>query len=561
MSTIDKIKLFESQGRNGYTVNELKKFCRENTLKISGTKKQLIDRIIEYININQSSFSLSSLSSSSSLSSLSSSSSSSSSPLSSSIIKIRINNNSLAEWNEEQKHGFEYEKYFCEKTGAILSNNYRDKFDAYLNNIPIQIKYMKENTEICMGDFFRQSQIDTDFILHIASWKNNINNQKELCSNSLTFFIEAKKWKSEFDFFPPILMEEMKTEFSLITNLVVDDDRFHEYTKKYHKYFEGKFIQLRFKRDHKSQKRIQCAIPNKNITILKNNYSQYDIFTEGEKHSRELDKFYTKPTIADYICQLIQKEKLLEKIEFVLEPSAGNGVFINSIKKLGIFKPPIILSYDLEPAHPDIIIGNFLTEEVKKDIYEKTKNKEIICIGNPPFGKQNSLAVKFFNQITSIDNINNIILILPRSFGKISIQDRLDERFGLYLTELIDENSFTLNGNDYKVPTCVQWWKRGLKRENNNKNINPIGFKYVKIEELSDIEIVRVGGKAGFGYLSENGPKAKYNYFLLLDDKSKRHVFLENLNKLDLTEYTKNTTGPKSISKREITPILNKFLI
>ena len=45
---------------------------------------------------------------------------------------------------------------------------------------------------------------------------------------------------------------------------------------------------------------------------------------------------------------------------------------------------------DLAPAHPDVIEQNFFD-------YKPDSVGNILTIGNPPFGKNSSLAVKFFN--------------------------------------------------------------------------------------------------------------------------------------------------------------------
>jgi hypothetical protein len=60
------------------------------------------------------------------------------------------------------------------------------------------------------------------------------------------------------------LILDMKSEMKLISNSKNDDNKWREFVKKYKK-LHGKdaLLQPRFKRDHKSQKRIQCAINRK----------------------------------------------------------------------------------------------------------------------------------------------------------------------------------------------------------------------------------------------------------------------------------------------------------
>ena len=56
----------------------------------------------------------------------------------------------------------------------------------------------------------------------------------------------------------------------LITNNHSDDSKWKIFREKYTKLYGDSIISLRFKRDHKTQKRIQCGIAYKNFinTIL-----------------------------------------------------------------------------------------------------------------------------------------------------------------------------------------------------------------------------------------------------------------------------------------------------
>lgn len=251
-------------------------------------------------------------------------------------------------------------------------------------------------------------------------------------------YIDPIKWKQEFDF-PE--KEAMKVEFGLITNLKEDDYRFHIFCDKYKKYFDGKLIQLRFKRDHKSQKRIQTAIPFRNIVLLKRTFQLYTLTLKQDLNnsivsnqtievnesetieisSRNQDKFYTKDEICKNICEFINNQKIFDNYKYILEPSAGNGVFIKNIKNLN--KNIQILAYDINPENNetnDIIKADFLSNDTYNSIINKIGNDYLLCIGNPPFGNNNSLSISFFNKIASIPNIFEIILILPNSFGKES---------------------------------------------------------------------------------------------------------------------------------------------
>jgi hypothetical protein len=89
-----------------------------------------------------------------------------------------------------------------------------------------------------------------------------------------------------------------------------------------------------------------------------------------------IDKYYTKSSIVDMCIELIKKYINISINDLIIEPSAGNGSFINNIKLLSSnYK-----FYDLEPEHEEIIKQDFLEID-----YKKLNNVHII--GNPPFGR------------------------------------------------------------------------------------------------------------------------------------------------------------------------------
>jgi predicted RNA methylase len=354
--------------------------------------------------------------------------------------------------------------------------------------------------------------------------------------------------------------------------------------------FEGRLIQLRPKRDHKTQKRIQAAIPTRNITLLKRTFPEAEIInTErligtivGENELTEtgmsetveatttkalaatsakaLDKYYTKKEVAEKLCVYLEQNRYL-KDKFVLEPSAGGGVFIQAISKV---KPELeIVAYDIAPEISDeycVNKANFLEESIISDVGKLMGKQRGICIGNPPFGRNNSLAIKFFNQAARISNIDTIAMIFPRSFGKETVKAKLDLSFSLVYEQNIDDNSFTLEGVETKVPSCFQIWIR-QERDKIKAAEKPRGWEYTKQSDAYDIEIVRVGGKTGTAFPAKEGPKANYNYYIKLEDSEQIRIksFVEAINVYDFSEIVNKTTGPKSLSKRELNPILNSL--
>ena len=127
-----------------------------------------------------------------------------------------------------------------------------------------------------------------------------------------------------------------------------------------------------------------------------------------------IDKYYTKGNVVDLCLNFVKTNIQINKVDdVIIEPNAGNGSFIAGIKSLTRnFK-----FYDLEPNNDEIIKQDYLIYDyanIKKN-YSK-----IHIIGNPPFGRQSSLAIKFIKK--SCIFCDSVSFILPKSFKKDSLK-------------------------------------------------------------------------------------------------------------------------------------------
>ena len=176
----------------------------------------------------------------------------------------------------------------------------------------------------------------------------------------------------------------------------------------------------------------------------------------------KLDKFYTKPAIAEQ-CVSFLKEKLpLIGNETYLEPSAGNGSFLAYL--------PQFTAIDIKPEGSNIQAMDFFTYSTPADI----------CIGNPPFGSRSAMAIKFFNHAAELCSI--IAFILPVSFMKWGVQKQLAVEWKLYDYFYIPENAFTDNGKDYSVRCVFQiWTKADYGQDLRLKKAPPISHPDFKI--------------------------------------------------------------------------------
>lgn len=261
-----------------------------------------------------------------------------------------------------------------------------------------------------------------------------------------------------------------------------------------------------------------------------------------------IDKYYTKPAIVELCKEAIQTHISPTRCDFIIEPSAGAGAFIDAIKQL----TENYAFYDLEPGgHPEIHTLDYLSY-----VPPSHNMGRIHAIGNPPFGRQSSMAIKFIKK--SAEFCDTISFILPKSFKKDSMQKAFPVTFHLvYETDLPDK-SFTVDGADYTVPCVFQIWEKRVIRRELEVQLVPINYKFVKIGEAPDISFRRVGVNAGVvDTIIENKSEQSHYFIKFSNGKS----IEENLAKIrGIQFHHNNTVGPKSIGKQELIKEWNKVL-
>ena len=479
-------------------------------------------------------------------------------------------------YSERQGHGFKYEDEFIKRYNLYHFKNYTSQFDAYCE-LPIQIKYMFQGNEICLSDYERNATISKNFILHIAFYKekNTLPNIEEY-----TLYINHKIYNNLFKL---TNINEIKEEFKLISNNKVDDNKFKLFRNKYKKFDD--IIQVRFKRDHKNQKRIQAAIPyiklndfvklfkpykfkSFNINITNVNCDNITIKMEKIKLSQDnrkkLEKFYTKSEIVKSCIENVKLvfDELNITNPHILEPSAGSGIFIDE------FEDFTYDAYDIQPEAKNIIKADFLEKNIDEIITQK--EKELIVLGNPPY----KLAIKFINKCAQL-KARLICFVLPNVFKKPTILNKIDRAYHLIKQLPLSKNSFKLGDEDYDVPSSFFIFAKQSELRPLIKLDKPcIGYKYVSFSNLkidkgvingADISILRVGGRAGRAFLTNDTSddalvsKQKYNYFITLSNKEHILNIIREINEIQWE--SNNTTGPRSIGKYELNPVLNKIII
>tara|TARA_Y100000361_G_scaffold39189_1_gene33521 strand:- start:798 stop:1583 length:786 start_codon:yes stop_codon:yes gene_type:complete len=253
-----------------------------------------------------------------------------------------------------------------------------------------------------------------------------------------------------------------------------------------------------------------------------------------------LDQFFTNSDIVDTCINTIN----FNDYDIIIEPSAGDGAFYNKIigEKIGI---------DLDPKIEGLIQQDYLTFNrfIEFNIEEK-----ILVIGNPPFGKNSSLALKFFNH--SAIFADTIAFILPRTFRKASVINRLSEKFNLVLETMLPKNSFHLpDGKVYDVPCVWQVWKSGTIRPKIQTKTKHKDFEFVENRSQADFVVQRVGVRAG--YTHRDFTKAKPSHYWIKGSDSVYQIMKEiDWDYDDSPKY--DTAGNPSITKDDL---ITKYMV
>jgi hypothetical protein len=169
-----------------------------------------------------------------------------------------------------------------------------------------------------------------------------------------------------------------------------------------------------------------------------------------------LDQFYTADHEVIKCLDAWASAVKIKDDDVVLEPSAGQGAFSNKIKGC--------IAYDLEPKGEGIIQQDFLTLDLTE-----YGDKNIHFIGNPPFGKQSSLAFKFIKKMTSYKNTKSFALIIPVSHARPHYKNKINPYFHIIHEHYV--NDFVELGKSKKVKCIFQIWiRKDERRELYNMN-------------------------------------------------------------------------------------------
>jgi len=258
----------------------------------------------------------------------------------------------------------------------------------------------------------------------------------------------------------------------------------------------------------------------------------------------KLDKYYFDHSFGKKKVIEIVKEN--PEAAVFIEPSAGDGAFSTPLKIMG----KRCIAIDIAPEADNIIKHDFFTFPWEK-YFLPTSNK-IVIILSPPFGTNNKIATKFFNDCAKKGD--TIYFICSRVFKKPHTHKRLNKYFHLEHCEDLPESVFTVNKEQCNLRCCIQKWvRKDIKRKVIIKRESKY-FNFVEKGKKCHFRICYTGSRAG--EMVDSNKKV----YRIKFKPGYKWVLKYVKNWIDLSEAANNTISIKSVTKYEIIKALEKVI-
>lgn len=195
-------------------------------------------------------------------------------------------------------------------------------------------------------------------------------------------------------------------------------------------------------------------------------------------NAKALDQFFTRDDVAktclDQIINILVKLDYDVPALHFIEPAAGGGAFIRALesRKFHDFS-----AYDIEKKQSYIQQADFLNSDLSADLPAK---KQVVVIGNPPFGKRARLAIDFINQ--SFQYADTVAFIVPLTFDKYLTQKQIVDDANLVFNQKLNPASFTFMGEEFSVRCCLQIWTK-------HKNLPDLRLRQVPVVHHVNFEM------------------------------------------------------------------------
>lgn len=267
----------------------------------------------------------------------------------------------------------------------------------------------------------------------------------------------------------------------------------------------------------------------------------------GNRRLTGKEQFYTPKLLAEgLVTSLVRVIPDLAERQ-IIEPAGGTGSFIEAAQSAGGKK---FLAFDIEPKHPLVVKADFLSVEFEA--------QDAVTISNPPFGRNNALSIPFFNK--AAQHSEYICFIVPRSWRKWSVINRLDNRFHLVSDQDIqidyeDEAGEKISERN-SLATCFQIWQRKEKRRP-RYTVADHGFIEKTDSKNADVALTVFG--FGCGKVLTDFQRSPNSTKMFL--KLKHPDALAALQTADFSRFYKNTAYTSALSLPEINFLLNESIL
>lgn len=265
-----------------------------------------------------------------------------------------------------------------------------------------------------------------------------------------------------------------------------------------------------------------------------------------------LDQFFTPPELVSKCVQELEQLVDLNSFDQILEPSAGSGRFLD-------YLPLHTVGIDIEPHDSRVNRQDFFS-------WSCPLTTNVLVVGNPPFGQRGALAIRFIDHAMIF--ADTVAFILPRSFNKFTLQNRVNQNF--HLVHSSNHSAvFDYHGEEAEVAVVFQVWRRSTQKRdlaNPSKTHTHFRMRHAHLSHLNERQRIELCDFADLA-LPQVGMKfvpvdprtvtqGSYWFIKLADD-----AFREAFDHLDFSFLDGTNTAHMSLSKADIVQAYNDSLI
>ena len=263
-----------------------------------------------------------------------------------------------------------------------------------------------------------------------------------------------------------------------------------------------------------------------------------------------LDKYYTRPDIAAKCVSTFRAHVPLSQDALIVEPSAGNGAFLAPLA----FHEHVT-ALDIAPEREGIEKRDFFT-------YRPNGTRAVHVVGNPPFGRNNTLARAFVRHASTF--ASSVSFILPISWSKPVLQAAFPRDFHLVHQKVLPEKAFVRSGEPFAFPCVFQVWVRKLGEPLRALPVPvvPVGYRFVGDDEPADVAVRRAGrpaGKMETGTVTRVGKRYRHHTRRCVKADSAAMLKKILMAEAELRKMPAMTAGPRTLSMDQIAAVLNKY--